>query len=88
MEREHLDAPTAVELLRRQEALQAEAQQLIVQLDLFTMLSPAGKPEQIGSSVSGLMVWRLCMMLTRSGCASAFTRRGSLISLIDLTVLR
>jgi hypothetical protein len=58
MEREHLDATTAVELLRRQEALQAEAQQLIVHLDLLTMLSPAGKPEQIGSSVSGLMVWR------------------------------
>jgi len=58
MEREHLDAPAVVELLRRQEALQAEAHQLIVHLDLFTMLSHAGKPEHIGSSVSGLMVWR------------------------------
>ena len=58
MEREYLDAPTAVELLRRQEALQAEAHQLVVHLDLFTVLSYAGKPEQIGSSVSGLMVWR------------------------------
>jgi hypothetical protein len=58
MQREHLDASEAVRLLRRQEALQAEAYQLIGQLDLFTMLSHAGKPEQIGSSVSGLMVWR------------------------------
>jgi hypothetical protein len=58
MQREHLDASAAVELLRRQEALQAEAYQLIGHLDLFTMLSHAGKPEQIGSSVSGLMVWR------------------------------
>ncbi len=58
MEREHLDAPAVVELLRRQEELQAEAHQLIVHLDLFTMLSHAGKPEHIGSSVSGLMVWR------------------------------
>jgi hypothetical protein len=58
MEREHLEARAAVELLGRQEALQAEAQQLIVHLDLFTILSHAGKPEQIGSSVSGLMVWR------------------------------
>jgi hypothetical protein len=55
---EHLDAPAAVALLRRQEAIQAEAYQLIVHLDLITMLSLAGKPEQIGSSVSGLMVWR------------------------------
>lgn len=58
MQREHLDASAAVELLRRQEALQTEAHQLIGHLDLFTMLSHAGKPEQIGSSVSGLMVWR------------------------------
>jgi hypothetical protein len=58
MEREHLDALTAAELLRRQEALQAEAHQLIAYLDLFRVLFHAGKPEQIGSSVSGLMVWR------------------------------
>jgi hypothetical protein len=58
MEGESLDAATAVALLRRQEALQTEAHQLIVHLDLFSMLALAGKPEQIGSSVSGLMVWR------------------------------
>lgn len=58
METTSLDATSAATLLRRQEALQAEAQQLIVHLDLFTLLSHAGKPEQIGSSVSGLMVWR------------------------------
>ena len=58
MQEEHLDPVVAIELLRRQEALQAEAQQLIVHLDLFSILSHAGKPEHIGSSVSGLMVWR------------------------------
>jgi len=58
MQEEQLDASTAVALLQRQEALQVEAHQLIVHLDLFTLLSHAGKPEHIGSSVSGLMVWR------------------------------
>jgi hypothetical protein len=58
MQTEHLDASAVVALLRRQEALQAEASQLVAHLDLFTMLSHAGTPEQIGSSVSGLMVWR------------------------------
>ena len=58
MESEHVDATTARALFQRQEALQAEASQLIGHLDLFTLLAHAGKPEQIGSSVSGLMVWR------------------------------
>ena len=58
MQHEHVDARAAVELLRRQEVLQTKAQQLIVHLDLFAVLAHAGKPEQIGSSVSGLMVWR------------------------------
>ena len=53
-----LDATYAAELLRRQALLQAEAQQVIAELDLMTRLSRTGKPEQIGSSVSGLMVWR------------------------------
>jgi hypothetical protein len=58
VEEERLDAPAAVALLRRQEALQAEAHQLIERLDLLTLLSRAGTPQQIGSSVSGLMVCR------------------------------
>lgn len=53
-----LDATYAAELLRRQEALQSEAQQVITELALIPLLSRAGKPEQIGSSMSGLMVWR------------------------------
>jgi hypothetical protein len=53
-----LDATYAAELLRRQEALQIEAQQVIAELNLMTLLSCAGKPEHIGSSVAGLMVWR------------------------------
>jgi GrpB-like predicted nucleotidyltransferase (UPF0157 family) len=58
MDTEGLDVASAAELLRRQDALQAEAYQLIARLDLPTMLSRAGKPEHIGSSVSGLMAWR------------------------------
>lgn len=58
MDDEQLDAAAAITLLRRQEALQDEAHQLIGHLDLLAMLSHAGTPELIGSSVSGLMVWR------------------------------
>ena len=70
MNREYADEVYAVELLHRQDALQAEARQLIASLDLLNLLSHAGKPEQIGSSVSGLMVWPdldfnvLCALLT------------------------
>ena len=48
----------AARLLERQDALQAEATRLIEQLDLPTMLGRVGRFERLGSSVSGLMVWR------------------------------
>lgn len=48
----------AEELLSRQDALQAEAYQLIKDTDLLTMLAHAGTPEHVGSSAAGLMVWR------------------------------
>jgi hypothetical protein len=53
-----LDDDYAAELLQRQAALQAEAGQVIAALDVPAHLSRAGRVEQIGSSVSGLMVWR------------------------------
>jgi hypothetical protein len=53
-----LDDDYAAELLQRQDALQREAGQAIAALDLPAHLSRAGGVEQIGSSVSGLMVWR------------------------------
>ena len=53
-----MDPTRAAELLARQTALQAEAAQVIAALNLPTLLAPAGRVEQIGSSVSGLMVWR------------------------------
>jgi len=65
-----LDAEYATRLLRRQDALQAEAKRVIDDLELVARLRHAGRPEQIGSSVSGLMVWRdidmtvLCRDLT------------------------
>jgi hypothetical protein len=46
------------ELLRRQAALQAEAQAVLAALDLFARLGRAGRVELVGSFVSGLMVWR------------------------------
>jgi hypothetical protein len=60
----------AQDLLRRQDALQAEARLVVAELGLDALLSQAGRVEQVGSSVSGLMVWRdldfnvLCQGLT------------------------
>ena len=53
-----IDPARAAELLARQDALQAEAAEVIAALDLPALLTRAGRAEQIGSSVSGLMVWR------------------------------
>ena len=70
MPAESLDPAYATELLQRQEALQTEARQVVEKLDLMALLRSAGEPEQVGSSVSGLMVWRdldlnvLCRDLT------------------------
>jgi hypothetical protein len=67
---DELDAAYAAELLHRQDALQAEAQQVVAELGLVAMLARAGRVEQAGSSLSGLMVWRdvdfsvLCRDLT------------------------
>jgi hypothetical protein len=58
MQQDDLDATYAADLLRRQDALQAEAQQVIAELNLSFLLSQVGKTEQIGSSMAGLMVWR------------------------------
>src|SRR5215213_274498 len=52
------DDAYARELLRRQDALQAEARGVVAELGLVPLLSRAGRVEQVGSSVSGLMVWR------------------------------
>jgi hypothetical protein len=65
-----LDHAYARELLRRQDILQAEASHVVAELGLPALLSRAGSVEQVGSSVSGLMVWRdldfniLCRDLT------------------------
>jgi len=45
-------------LLRRQQALECEAAVVIEDLKLVKGLSRLGTPQQIGSSASGLMVWR------------------------------
>jgi hypothetical protein len=55
---ERPEAAYAARLLERQDALQAEANRLVEQLDLPSMLGRAGRFERLGSSVSGLMVWR------------------------------
>src|SRR5215211_6975898 len=56
--REGLDAREAAELLRRADALQAEASRVVAELDLVGLLGRLGEVEQVGSSVTGLMVWR------------------------------
>ena len=58
MDDEHLDESYAARLLERQDALQAEADRLVELLHLPAMLGRAGRFERLGSSVSGLMVWR------------------------------
>lgn len=58
MDRPTLDPTAADELLARQSRLQAEAQAVIDELALLERLAALGEVEQIGSSVSGLMVWR------------------------------
>jgi hypothetical protein len=58
MDNERPEAAYARSLLERQDALQAEAECLVGQLALPGMLERAGRVERLGSSVSGLMVWR------------------------------
>ena len=53
-----LDPASRAELLRRADLLQAEAAEVIAELDLRALLGRVGHVEQLGSSVSGLMVWR------------------------------
>jgi hypothetical protein len=54
----NLNSAYVASLLRRAKALQIEAEEVMRRLDLMAMLAVLGHPEQIGSSVSGLMVWR------------------------------
>jgi len=58
MDTRQLDTTYAAELLQRQQSLQAEAHHVLADLDLMSRLSRLGYAEHIGSSVSGLMVWR------------------------------
>lgn len=55
---ETLDPARAAALLRRQDALQAEARAVLADLDLEAALAHAGRPVRVGSSVLGLMAWR------------------------------
>ncbi|MEX1158733.1 MAG: hypothetical protein WEC79_07385 [Thermomicrobiales bacterium] len=52
-----LDAETAASLLRRQDVLQAEARQIVRELELQTLLGQAGPVAEHGSALSGLMAW-------------------------------
>lgn len=45
-------------LLEYQNILQLEAQKVMDELKIISLLSTVGKPIQVGSSVYGLMVWR------------------------------
>jgi hypothetical protein len=53
-----LDPTYVAELYARQETLQREARTLVAELDLLTTLAQVGPAHQLGSSISGLMVWR------------------------------
>ena len=58
MASERPGAAYAAGLIENQDSLQAEADRLVERLGLPTMLGRAGRFERLGSSVSGLMVWR------------------------------
>ena len=87
---ESLTTVRAAELLHRQATLQAEATQVIAALDLLALLARAGRVEQIGSSVSGLMVWRdldfniVAPRLTRAGLADTLRPLLTNPQIIDL----
>jgi hypothetical protein len=74
---ETLDPAYAEELLRRQDALQAEARAVTATLDLAARLGQVGTVQAIGSAASGLMVWRdldfniLCPGAPRSSVLAA-----------------
>jgi hypothetical protein len=53
-----LDPAYVAELYTRQDALQREAQAVVTDLDLLPSLAQVGPAHQLGSSISGLMVWR------------------------------
>jgi hypothetical protein len=54
----NLEPAYAASLFRRAKALQTEADEVMRTLAVMPMLGVLGHPEHIGSSVSGLMVWR------------------------------
>ncbi len=58
MEYRELDYDYVEELYQRQQDLQVEAQEIIHELDIVAHLGQVGEVFQIGSLVSGLMVWR------------------------------
>ncbi len=72
---ETLDPAAAAEVLRFQDALQAEAREVAAALDLAGRLGTVGTVQAIGSAASGLMVWRdldfniVAPGLTRAGLA-------------------
>ena len=74
---EALDPAVAEELLRRQDALQVEAREVVAALDLVGRLGQVGTVQAIGSAASGLMVWRdldfniLCPGLSRAAALAA-----------------
>ena len=53
-----LEPSYAIDLLRRQEALRAEAHTVLADLDLMALLARAGQPVLVGSAALGLMTWR------------------------------
>jgi len=52
-----LDAETAAMLIRRQDELQAEAREMVRDLELLELLGQAGTVAEHGSALSGLMAW-------------------------------
>jgi hypothetical protein len=75
---------TPPERRQRQDALQAEADQVVGELELASLLSAIGHPNRVGSSRLGLMTWRDIDLTVVCGDLAAASpsvlRAGALLS--------
>jgi hypothetical protein len=62
------------ELLARQAALQAEAAEVLAELDRGTLFGDVGPVLVVGSSISGLMCWRDLDVEHHASCRIGVTR--------------
>jgi hypothetical protein len=91
MKEEVLEPAQAAELLARRGALVAEAAAVMEDLKLMPVLSRVGTVRQVGSSASGLMVWRdidINVVSPGIGISEAFDTMREFVAHPQVTKLR